>query len=111
MRDSPGTQPTVVEVLAAFVRQHAPAPSADYGEHKKHRIRPPERVKAALIVLGRRPRRNEPFRVDLRRTDLRGAYLEFAHLDGANMGAARMDGAFLKWVPAARSMARRHAHG
>ncbi|MEV0976996.1 pentapeptide repeat-containing protein [Streptomyces sp. NPDC049915] len=96
MKDSPDTQPTVVEVLAAFVRHHAPAPDAVYSEHREARIRPPEHVKAALIVLGRRPRRDEPFRVDLRRTDLRGAYLEFAHLEGANLGSARLEGAFLK---------------
>ncbi|MEH0586835.1 pentapeptide repeat-containing protein [Streptomyces sp. B21-106] len=96
MGDSPDTQPTVVEVLAAFVRQHAPAPPVVDSGHKEGRIRPPEHVKAALIVLGRRPRRDEPFRVDLRRTDLRGAYLEFAHLEGANLGAARLEGAFMK---------------
>ncbi|UUU31997.1 pentapeptide repeat-containing protein [Streptomyces sp. CA-210063] len=96
MLDSERIQPTVVELLAAFVRENAPVSAGGADDHLDQRVRPTEPVKAALIVLGRRPKRNEPFRVDLRRTDLRGAYLEYARLEGANLGASRLEGAFLE---------------
>ncbi|MFI0743424.1 pentapeptide repeat-containing protein [Streptomyces sp. NPDC021100] len=103
MRDSPKDHATIVEVLAAFVREHAPAP-AKTDTHDRLRLarrrsqdrmphgatprrpdatllRPTEPVQAALTVLGRRPQdRHEPFRLNLARTNLRGADLHEANL-------------------------------
>ncbi|MER5989478.1 pentapeptide repeat-containing protein [Streptomyces viridosporus] len=92
MHDSEKDHRTVVEVLAAFIRQQAPASDLDKGstqsadtEHK-----PEEHVRAALAVLGRRPDREEIFRIDLSRTDLRGA-----ELGGLNLQRATFYGADL----------------
>ncbi|MFF2235740.1 pentapeptide repeat-containing protein [Streptomyces anulatus] len=92
MRDSAKDHLTVVEVLAAFVRdqvsvvpgtESAPAELLD------------ESVQAALTVLGRRPPVEEPFRIDLRRTDLRGADLQDARLERVRLAGARLEGANL----------------
>ncbi|MFJ9822266.1 pentapeptide repeat-containing protein [Streptomyces sp. NPDC101151] len=113
MRDSPKDHATIVEVLAAFVREHAPVPNEPSVHERGVRLarrllraglsvvaprhgrstvrvvllpRPSEPVQAALTVLGRRPRdRDEPFRLQLNITDLRGATLVNAHLEGANL--------------------------
>ncbi|MFJ9713898.1 pentapeptide repeat-containing protein [Streptomyces sp. NPDC101234] len=113
MRDSPKDHATIVEVLAAFVREHAPTPNKPSAyelgvrlarrllragvsvmtpEHGRSRgrivvlPRPSEPVQAALTVLGRRPRnRDEPFQLQLNITDLRGAKLVDAHFEGANL--------------------------
>ncbi|MEV8047695.1 pentapeptide repeat-containing protein [Streptomyces griseoluteus] len=74
MRDSEKDHPTVVEVLAAFVRYHAPA------GREADRPRPVEAVQAALTVLARRPKRAEVFNIDLRGTDLRRADLNTGNL-------------------------------
>ncbi|MFI6230225.1 pentapeptide repeat-containing protein [Micromonospora echinospora] len=53
MRDSPPDQPTVVEVLCAFIRTNAAAPA----ERREPALIPraPEDVRAAVTVLARRP--------------------------------------------------------
>lgn len=96
MRDSPKDHATVVEVLAAFIREHAPAPGLDAAAPADDAdLRPAEHVQAALTVLGRRPVQEEPFRVDLRRTDLRGADLRGAHLHRARLQGSRLESADL----------------
>lgn len=92
MRDSAKDHLTVVEVLAAFVRDQVSvspdtelSPAADLEES----------VQAALTVLGRRPLLEEPFRIDLRRTDLRGADLQGARLERVRLAGARLQGANL----------------
>jgi len=116
MRDSKKDHTTIVEVLAAFVRQHAPAtaptaPSRLRSAHQRLRHRwpskrdgaaqaavphPIEPVQAALTVLGRRPRdRMEPFGLDLSQTDLRGADLQGADLVGADLVGAHLERALL----------------
>ncbi|MFF7525123.1 pentapeptide repeat-containing protein [Streptomyces pseudovenezuelae] len=96
MRDSPKDHATVVEVLAAFIREHAPAPPRDDPPSQSgDQHQPSEHVQAALTVLSRRPDQHEQFRVNLRRTDLRGAYLEQAHLRRADLTEARLEGANL----------------
>lgn len=101
MRDSEKDHATVVEVLAAFVRQNAPWENVDPGQLEE--IRPPDEIQAALTVLGRRPEHPELFIADLARTNLQGAKLMGANLKrvdltGANLYAARLGGADLKFA-------------
>lgn len=105
MRDSVKDHETVVQVLAAFVRQHS---TFDPGIEAK--TRPSDDVQAALHVIGRRPEREESSDIDLRRIDLRGAdlagarlknailtdaHLERANLSRANLEYANLSGAHL----------------
>ncbi|MDQ1652420.1 MAG: hypothetical protein QOI35_1620 [Cryptosporangiaceae bacterium] len=90
LRESTVDHETVVEVLAAFVRERAPAgsPTAD----------PPSLasdVQAALTVLGRRPVRPESRRLDLARASLAGADLNDARLARAALDGADLRGANL----------------
>ncbi|MEU5325645.1 pentapeptide repeat-containing protein [Streptomyces parvus] len=92
MRDSPKDHETIVEVLAAFVREHAPRPEQDLEAESEREYAPmPEHVQAALTVLGRRPERSESFAVNLRNTDLRGLVLPNARLRGVNLRGAFME--------------------
>ncbi|MGW2044148.1 pentapeptide repeat-containing protein [Streptomyces sp. NPDC001858] len=77
MRDSTKDHDTVVEVLAAFIRQHAKIDS--------ERILSSDPVQAALDVLARRPEREEPFDIDLRRTTLTGCTIRNADLRRLNL--------------------------
>ncbi len=92
MRDSAKDHLTVVEVLAAFVRDRAPVGTSTALPVPTE---PEESVQAALTVLGRRPPVKEPFRIDLRRTDLRGADLQEARLERVRLAGARLEGANL----------------
>jgi hypothetical protein len=109
MRDSDEDQPAVMEVLAAFVRGHAPrkpgapaAPSATPGAtppapQVSPPVSPPADVQAALTILGRRdPGHDRGTYLDLQRVDLRGADLRGAHLRGAYLGDADLRGADLR---------------
>ena len=93
-RDSAKDHHTVMEVLAAFVREHSrepwPLPADDEpgSDAAQRRTRPD--VQAAVTVIGRRDARYDRQRVDLRRgfvigprLDLRGAYLIGADLSNA----------------------------
>lgn len=83
---------TVVEVLAAFVREHAKDPPAGPAEA----IRPPALdIQAALTVLGRRKCRFEVDVIDLHELNLMGANLDGARLERANLSGSRLDGATL----------------
>ncbi|BCL14696.1 pentapeptide repeat-containing protein [Micromonospora sagamiensis] len=118
MRDSAEDQPAVVNILAAFVRVHAPAPERLFPDPpierlEGTRLRAPVDIQAALTVLvhrdtspngghSARPRRA----LDLANTDLTGAILigaDLAHADltgtvlvdadlfGANLTGADLD--------------------
>ncbi|WP_158745019.1 pentapeptide repeat-containing protein [Streptomyces sp. NRRL S-1448] len=123
MKDSPEDQSTVVQVLAAYIRGHAPAknssqeakeipcPLSPFEEDKVLRsepnFKPPATdIQTALAVLTQRDRsRDRNLRVDLRSTDLRAA--DFQHFDlgdfllggadlrGADLSNARLSGADL----------------
>ncbi|GLY74640.1 pentapeptide repeat-containing protein [Actinoallomurus iriomotensis] len=107
MIESERDHETVVQVLAAFVREHAaaaptrpdlwidPPPKAHAGQVTRE-PEPATDVRTALTVLGRRPKRKENQPLDLRRSDLRGADLRRAHLEGADLGEACLDGANLR---------------
>jgi hypothetical protein len=102
MIDSARDHPTIVEVLAAFVREHE-APAGLYGPDLDEDGLPlPPRpqpaaatdVQAAVTVLGRRP----AGRTERGQINLAGAYLGLADLHGANL-----HGADLTWVNLTRA--------
>lgn len=90
MIESERDHSTVVEVLAAFVRdrttpttaEDAPWDAEHNHEGGNDRPRVETDVQAALTVIGRRPRRPEPNAVDLSRADLCGADLSGLNFDG-----------------------------
>ncbi|SDK64635.1 Pentapeptide repeat-containing protein [Lentzea albidocapillata subsp. violacea] len=117
-RDSPRDQPTVLEVLSAFVRTTAPTTQDGSGPD---RGRCPSTsttadVQAAVTVMGRRdPRDDRDLRIDLsgvclvgvnlteanlEEADLRGSVLSRAVLIRANFSRARLDGADLSGIRA-----------
>jgi hypothetical protein len=106
MIESERDHETVVQVLAAFVREHAaigttrpslwidpPRRQADGQASRKPQ--PMADIQAALTVPGRRPTRNENQPLDLRRSDLRGADLSGAHLENAYLSEAHLENANL----------------
>ena len=98
MRDSPNDENTIIEVLCAFVRTHAPLPKIIPKEVPKS----PFDVRAALAVLGRRPNPNRHTylnfnntllglaAMDLRNADLYGADLHGANLYGVDLNRANL---------------------
>jgi len=93
MRDSSTDQPTIVEVLAAYTREHAPPASLDEAKTADSPTLPSSPhadVQAALTVLGRRTAVAAENPIDLIGTHLTGA-----QLDGANLTRARFSGANL----------------
>lgn len=107
MRDSPADQPTVVEVLAAFVRVHAartrvdtspqPTPSVSAPASTTASSSVPVDIQAAITVLGRRdPARDRiSDRIDLRRTLLAHGNLVDGRLDRALLSNADLSRADL----------------
>jgi Pentapeptide repeats (8 copies) len=94
-RDSARDQPTVMEVLAAFVRDHSgeqwPPPTVhEAGANPPGRLTRPD-VQAALTVMGRRTIRD-----DSQQINLAAAILISANLRGANLVAADLSGADLR---------------
>ena len=89
----------IMEVLTAYVREHA-----------THNTRPDyldlaADIQAILTVLRRREWRYEKsdqqfdlHQTDLRRADLHGAHLEGANLDGLNLEGANLEGAHLDYA-------------
>lgn len=97
MRDSKPDQPTIVEILSAFVRDRAPIPCPEGRDH------PENDVQAALTVLGRRDPKldQDKTKTDLSRTCLIGADLTKANLPEVNLAytaltCARLPGAHLE---------------
>jgi hypothetical protein len=101
MIDSARDHPTIVEVLAAFTREHAsaavPVPDLGNGSEQPQRHQPlATDVQAAVTVLGRRPaRRTERGPVNLARAVLAHADLTGAYLAHANLARADLVGAYL----------------
>lgn len=99
MRDSPKDHETIIEVLAAFVREHAPRPEQDPDvPSERESAVMQEHVQAALTVLARRPTRTESFGINLRNTDLRGAHMPMADLREADLSGAFLEYADLQWA-------------
>jgi hypothetical protein len=96
-RDSKNDQGPVMEVLTAFVRDHAPATptsTALTGTTSTSSVGPtvPTDVQAVLTVVGRRKVLNDP---DGYRPDLAGANLTDADLTGATLSHATLSHATL----------------
>jgi hypothetical protein len=100
MKDSPDDESTVVEVLCAFVRTHAPIPKTI-----PKRPDSPADTRAAITVLGRRPDPDNHARLDLSNTllGLSGANLYGADLYGADLTLADLGGADLAGANLARA--------
>lgn len=85
MAESPADHTTVLAILCAFVRTRTllPGPDEIYDKRQEPEdqdppafaTEPPPDIDAAMIVLARRPEREEPNRPDLRRTQLIGLSL------------------------------------
>jgi hypothetical protein len=95
-REEPADHPAVMEMLAAFIREHSRphGPPADRGGQVRGRPLRPD-VQAALTALGRRLAGRDTGPVDLTRADLSGADLSGANLAGADLSGARLTGATL----------------
>src|SRR5215467_13025235 len=99
-RDSPETDHwPIMEVLTAYVREHAQWTEAKPGsEESSDEARPAVDIQAVLTVLSRRSQwyqNGELQCLDLRQTDLRRANLPAAHLEGASFGGAHLERAYL----------------
>ena len=106
-KDSKKDHWTIVETLAAFIRENAPWPPKKAEDTLDKGKKPANDVQAALTVLGRRKwREDEPGYIDLSFTALMGAnlmkahleraYLRDSHLEGAIFLNAHLDGAYLR---------------
>lgn len=99
MLDSDRDHPTIVEVLAAFVREHslvaATPPEPDKNGVTRLRPGPETDTQAALTVLGRRPAgRDERGRLNLSNAYLVGANLTKANLADADLNNANLNHAY-----------------
>ncbi|MFC4467347.1 pentapeptide repeat-containing protein [Streptomyces xiangluensis] len=103
MQDSERDQPTVINVLSAYVRAHANRP-------KSTQVAPPSDVAAALNVLAFRDRAHDgTARVDLRSAYLHGARLFNATLDDDDeaqilLHGGNLEGAYLDYVDLTRAV-------
>jgi hypothetical protein len=97
-RDSARDHPTVIEVLAAFIREHSREqwPEPEPGGRAQERSTRPD-VQAALTAVGRRDARHDSSfrRIDLSRANLRDANLRDANLARADLPRADLTGADL----------------
>jgi Pentapeptide repeats (8 copies) len=101
-RDSARDYQTVVDVLAAFIREHSheqwPLPKADHAPTPERMTRPD--VQAALTVIGRRDLAHDrpgpgPAPIDLSDANLTRAYLNGVNLNRAALPRANLTGANL----------------
>jgi hypothetical protein len=109
-QDSPRDHWTIMEVLTAYVRQNAPAPTQAPTKDENDKAiakGPATEIQAIITVLGRRRRdrgrEQEGQQLDLTYCDLRGAIFDGAHIEGASLRfahleRARFDGARLERV-------------
>lgn len=100
-RDSPRDHSTVMEVLAAFVREHSRdrddiGEQGEVGELEGGQRPVQTDIQAALTVIGRRNVRQDRGRIDLRGADLRNAYLNRANLTSANLARTNLTNASLR---------------
>ncbi|TCO53469.1 pentapeptide repeat protein [Actinocrispum wychmicini] len=99
-RDSPRDQPTIIEVLSAFVRTSVETPVEAQGPGAACPQRPvaPD-VQAALTVLGRRDATHDGnAHIDLANTCLDKVDLTGANLVGANLVRTHMSGAAMEFA-------------
>ena len=93
--DSTKDHTTVMEVLAAFIREHShePRPQRNPGSAASERSIRPD-VQAAVTVIGRRIIADGSAPIDLRRADLSGAEIGGADLRNANLRWSNLTGVF-----------------
>ncbi|MGY1453782.1 pentapeptide repeat-containing protein [Streptomyces sp. SS8] len=92
MEDSPRDQPSIVNVLSTYIRNHAKKPK----QGTDGPIELPSDIQAALTALGsRNPDHDGTARIDLRNANLFGVFLIGANLDGADLRGADLRGANL----------------
>jgi Pentapeptide repeats (8 copies) len=112
-KDSPADRRTVVAVLAALVRTHAPwmvgapngpeHPSATVDERLPWLEHRAVDVQAALWVLSRRPPSRDPLQLYLSRVDLRAAFLRDARLPNTALRHANLARALMPGIDLSRS--------
>jgi Type II secretion system (T2SS), protein M/Pentapeptide repeats (8 copies) len=90
----------IMELLAAYIREHAPWPPSvlELAEEAGQKPKPAADIAAILAVFGRRPTaigRGLNESIDLGEVDLRGADLVAAHLERVNFSGAHLEGAAL----------------
>jgi hypothetical protein len=85
-RDSPRDHPTVMEVLAAFIRQHShePWPLQEPGASTTEAATRPDVQAGVTVITGRDTALASP-RIDLSRADLTRADLDYANFRGADL--------------------------
>jgi hypothetical protein len=105
--DSARDHPTVMEVLAAFIREHSRKrrPTADRDPGDLPPV-PRRDVQAAITVIGRRDSNRDRGQINLARSNLRGADLRKADLAGATFYKADLTGAVLLGAQAAHAVFR-----
>lgn len=93
-KDSHKDHWTIMEILAAFIRQNAPI-NQKYEDELHNSSKLPTDIQTALTVIGRRDSHKDPVnqKLDLRNTDLSNA-----DLTEANLSRAILVGANLQWV-------------
>jgi uncharacterized protein YjbI with pentapeptide repeats len=96
--DSAGDHPTVMEVLAAFIREHSReewlVPEPSVSSVRVHPFPRPD-VQSALTVIGRRDVRRDRQRIDLTAAVLPGALLFGADLTRVRLVSADLSGAVI----------------
>ncbi len=92
-KDSHKDHWTIMEILAAFIRENAPVQK--YEDELQDSSKLPTDIQTALTVIGRRDAHKDPVnqKLDLRNTDLSNA-----DLTEANLSKAILVGANLQWV-------------
>ncbi|MEA5624415.1 pentapeptide repeat-containing protein [Nostoc sp. UHCC 0251] len=92
-KDSHKDHWTIMEILAAFIRENAPVQK--YEDESQDSSKLPTDIQTALTVIGRRDSHKDPVnqKLDLRNTDLSNA-----DLTEANLSRAILVGANLQWV-------------
>ena len=97
-RESRDDHGPIVEILTAYVREHAARPALD-ADPRDDRVAVTTDVQAALSVLGRRRSEHDTGQpLDLRATDLTNARMANMRLEGASLADARLHGADLSYA-------------
>lgn len=96
--DSPELHWPVIEVLTAYLREHASVNTSAGLRRGEKRLAVD--IQAIATVIGRRRWRQDPDdqRLDLPETDLPGVQWRGAHLQGANLFRANLEGAYLRFA-------------
>jgi hypothetical protein len=106
LRDSPTDELNLIEVLSAFIRDHA-GTSGDASPHAAssmpRRWHPATDVQAALTVIGRRPNPAHAQGIDLSGANISGAKLAFLDLAYVNLNGADLSGADLDYADLAHA--------